>query len=335
MLYVTTRNEKEVYTANHALTKDCCICGGRYVPYKLQAFSAEEIAKLAEKSFGQCVADILNLFFSTKLDGVDVDFCIGKNTCTFTPMSHKIVFAECWHNPEQKFQRVIRLLSTKLQGKDTAEEFVSDWTQIAVRIACLFALYGELLRSKYITQDQTLDVSVVFEDFPAVMAVWYARKMGLPVHTIICASKESDVLWELVHQGQVHTDHAMASDLERLIYASLGAEESARYGDFCAAKRIYQPSEEQYPLVRNGMFAAVVSEKRIETVIGNLYRSASYLVSGGCAAAFSGLQDYRASTGEGRMALVISEECPVCDMAVVTKGTGLSASALRERYGSL
>ena len=60
MLYVTTRNKEEVYTAHKTLTENRAADGGFFVPFRMPVFSKEEIASLEKKSFGHCVAEVLN-----------------------------------------------------------------------------------------------------------------------------------------------------------------------------------------------------------------------------------------------------------------------------------
>ena len=53
MLYVTTRNKNDAYTAHKTLTTDRGVNGGFFVPFQLPVLTGEEIAALKEKSFGQ------------------------------------------------------------------------------------------------------------------------------------------------------------------------------------------------------------------------------------------------------------------------------------------
>lgn len=335
MLYITTRNHDDVFTAHHALKRDRCECGGLYVPFTLNQYSSDELIGLKDKSFGQCIADVLNLFFSARLDGLDVDFCIGKNTSKLVPISHKIVIAENWHNSHWNVSYVVNKLCARIQDQQILDGMPSNWVQVAVRIALLFALYGEMVRSNYIEPGQVMDVAVTAGDFSAPMAVWYARNMGLPVCNIICGCNDDDSLWDLLHNRQLRTDCATPSNLERLIFATFGASETERYCSACSSSRTYELDEEQFEILRKGMFAAVVSEKRTDSVMRNVHRSASYLLTPNAAIAYGGLQDYRASTGEGRIALILTEEGPVCDYAAVAKATGLSELDIKEKYGAV
>ena len=64
MLYVTTRNQKDAFTVSHVLRENRGADGGLYVPMRLPKLSKQECSQLLNLSFGQCVAEMLNLFFS-------------------------------------------------------------------------------------------------------------------------------------------------------------------------------------------------------------------------------------------------------------------------------
>lgn len=333
MLYVTTRNKSDVYTAYHALQKNRCEDGGLYVPFQLPHFSKEEIDALRDKSFGQCVAEVLNLFFSARLDGWDVDFCVGRYPAKLVSMSHKILVAETWHNPDWEFARMVRNLTGRIRGTEDTNNTPTSWAWIAIRIAVLFGLFSDAQRLGVASSDKPIDVAVATGDFTAPMAVWYARQMGLPVGKIICGSNDNGTLWDLIHHGQLHTEGEAPSDLERLIFSALGWEETQRYCEACVKGRIYTPAEEQLEKLSAGLFAGVVSHKRVESVICNVYSAGTYLLDPSSALAYGALQDYRASTGEGRTALILTERSPVRSAEAVANTLGISQQELKDRIG--
>lgn len=333
MLYVTTRNAHDVFTANHTLINDRCSQAGLYVPYSLTTFSPEEIIALRDKSFAQCAADILNIFFSGKLGELDFDFCVGKSSSKMLSMNHKIVVAENWHNSVRDFSYNVNKLYGRIREELDSVETPSNWMQVAVRVAYLFGHYSQMLQHGYVVADSFFDVAVSADDFSAPMAAWYARKMGLPIGNIICGCKNDDSLWELLHHRQMHVGDRSCSNIERLIWETMGQEETKAFCD--ASCQIYEPDEEKYDLLRNGMFAAVVSDSRVSSVIRNVYRSSGYLLSVNSAVAYAGLQDFRASSGEGRTTLILSEQCPVCDCATVSAATGVSELDIKLQFGSV
>lgn len=336
MLYITTRNSKDIYTSHHSLCKDRGVCGGLYIPFQDIKYSQVEIDELKEKTFGQCVAHILNLFFSARLDGWDIDFCIGRYPVKLIPMSHKITIAEMWNNPDWDFARFVRNLRGRILGTaDTAQPY-GDWTWIAVRIAFLFGIFGELCRIGLVDSKHPIDVSVCTGDFSAPMALWYARKMGLPVGTIIFSCNTNSNAWELLHHGTLDVnasviptstpmcDVAVPQGMERLIYSCLGENETLRFVDRCRRGAVYSLSEEESACLREGMFGAVIGENRIEAVIRNVHKTGAYLLGPYSALAYSGLQDYRATNAEAGPALILTERGPACDEAVVLKAMGIA-----------
>ena len=56
MLYVSTRNTTDSYTAYRVLHEDYAPDGGVFAPYRLPIFSSEEHKSFCEKTFGERVA---------------------------------------------------------------------------------------------------------------------------------------------------------------------------------------------------------------------------------------------------------------------------------------
>ena len=343
MLYVTTRNKSDAHTAHKTLTTDRGPCGGFYAPFQMPSFGKSDIEALKGKNFGQCVADILNIFFNARLDGWDVDFSIGRYPCRIVSMSRKVLVAETWHNPDWDFARMVRNLSGCIRGNDEAGGVPSDWAWMSIRIATLFGLFGELLRLGVADTEQPIDIAVTTGDFSAPMAAWYARKMGLPIGNIVFSCNENCAVWDLFHHGQMRTDMiatttntpdcdvAIPAALERLIYAQLGADEVKRYLDACTNGLEYRLDDDKLAQLRKGFFSAVVSQKRMESVIHNVYRTSTYLLDPYSALAYGGLQDYRSGSGEGRNALLITERSPACFAETVAKAMGITVQEMKER----
>ena len=343
MLYVTTTEKIDAFTAQYTLSHDYGPDGGLFVPFQMPRLSKAEINGLRDKTYGQCIADILNLFFSARLDGWDVDFCIGRYPAKLVSMSHRIVVAETWHNPDQDFARVVRNLSGRIRGSEDVGGVPTNWARIAVRIAMLFGLFGELERIGLADADSTIDISVTSGDFSVPMAVFYARKMGLPVGTIICSCNDNSNLWDFLYHGQLHTntlavrtntsdaDVSLPQDLERLIFSAYGVDEVHRFREICSKGALYTLDEDQLSVLRDGLFSAVVSGKRMESIIHNVYKSSTYLLDPYAALAYGGLQDYRASSAETGNALIISERSPACSSATVAKAMGITVQQLTER----
>ncbi len=342
MLYVTTRVSQDAFTANRALTENRCPEGGFFVPIRLPHYDSRQIAQMADKNFSQNMAEILNLFFGTKLDGWGVEFGIGRYPVKLAPLSGKITVAEVWHNPTWRFDRLISGVEKAIRQSDQINREPSDWLAIAARIAVLFGVYGQLLQNGTLKAGQKVDFAVPSGNFSALMAAWYARSCGLPIGTIICCCNENSNLWNLLHKGEMRTDavapatytpdcdYTVPTDLERLIFSALGRRETARFCEVCRTGGVYALEAEQMNRLREGIFVSVVSSKRMASTIPNLYKTTGYLADPYTALAYSGLTDYRAAAGEGRPALIISEESPAFSLQLIAESMNLSPAEVKE-----
>lgn len=347
MLYITTRTKHDPQTASHTMNRNRGSDGGLFLPYHMPKLEQEEILALGERSFGQNVADILNLFFSTKLTGWDVELSIGRYPVKLKPMNFRMVMAEVWHNVDWKFSRLIRSLAHRLHPDGELASEPSNWVEIAVRIAVLFGIYGELLRDGTLEGTRPLDVAVSTGDFAGPMAVWYAREMGLPVGTIVCGCNENGGVWDLLHRGEMDTDgvavqtttpecdHILPPDLERLICGVLGQEEANRYLWTSLEGGTYTLNEEQQLRLGQGMFAAVVSRNRVETIIPSVYRTNAYILDPYAALAYGALSDYRARRGMSNTALILCEKNPICSAGIVADAMHITPAELKKRLGEV
>lgn len=343
MLYVTTRNTKDVFTVNHAILKDRCADGGLYVPYQVPVMTREEVIGLKEKSFSQCIAELLNLFLGVKLSGYDIELNIGRYPVKMVSMSHKIAICELWHNPESDFTALENAAAKQINADVSSGIAPSDWVRTAVRISVLFGVFSELLRSDSFDITNKLDISVSAGDFQMPVAAWYARQMGLPIGMIICGCNQNGMIWDLIHHGQIKTDtvavrtrtpkcdYSVAPGLERLIFSTLGEDEANRFAAICQRGGLYALKEDKADTLATGLYSAVVSDQRMMNVINSVYRTNEYLLDPYSALAFSALQDYRTVAGETRPALIISEASAVCSADTVAESLGISKQELLDR----
>jgi len=328
LLYATTRNDQETFTTSHVLMENRGADGGLYVPLRLPKLTAQEINRFSDIPFGQCVAELLNQFFSTKLTGWDVDFAIGRYPVRLKQLPHKIFMAENWHNPDWQYSRLEKNIEELLQSKT---DLPGNWVSIAVRMAVLAGILG----NREILGSGAADIVVVSGEFTVPISAWYLKKMGFPVGNIICCCNENNQLWDLICNGQMCTDGISLStnvpeaditlpvNLERLIFDCGGTSENERYLDCCRTGSLYTVSDSFLQQLRQGLYASVVSSVRVETTIPNVYKTHNYVMSTASALAYSGLLDYRAKTGIARTAIVLCDQSPVCEMETVANLMGM------------
>ena len=334
MLYVSTRNKTDSFTAFRALMEDHTPDGGLFVPFRLPVYDENALNELKKGTFSDNVAQLLNLFFSAGLTGWDVEFCAGRYPAKVHTMPHRMWMAELWHNLDSAYTALEKSLYKKLSGADRVP---SNWAKIAIRVAVLFGLYPELSAA----EGESFDIAVAVGDFTAPMAAWYARKMGLPVGMIICGCNKNGAAWDLLHRGEYNTaapiratqlpelDVSASEGLERLVYETFGTDKSCVYRDICAQKGAYLLLGEDLNAFNKGLFVSVVSDQRAMETVNSLWRTNAYVADPYTALICAALQDYRAKTGESRMTLVLAERSPMLFADMICKATDISPSQLK------
>lgn len=342
MLYVTTRIHGDAFTARHALTENRGPAGGFYLPMRLPELGPEHIASLGEKSFGQNVADVLNILFNGKLDGWTVDISIGKHPVKTAALGNKVYAAELWHNPKGQLEWLARNLAEALLDTQVVSE-ISEWMMVSTRISLLFGIYGDLVRSEVFKSGDRLDVAVPAADLSQATAAFFARKLGLPIGNIVVSCNENNGLWNLLHQGELRTqaavvktglpkcDYSVPPGLERLIFSILGAAQTDRFLQKCVAGGNYSLSEFQMKQLRKGFYVSVVSQHRTEAMVSGICGSCGYIPDPYVTQAYCGLMDYRAGAGEHGIALILGEDSPLCSPEFISEALGISQEELKER----
>jgi len=342
VLYVTTRSNADAYTPHRILLEKRGGDGGLYVPFHHPRFTEDDLNHFAQMGFNSCVAALLNLQFNTRLTSWDVDFAVGRYPVRLKKLSQKIVIGECWHNPQWIFRPMAEHLADMVRS-DRENADYGDWVSIAVRIAVLFGIYGELNRAGIADSEHPFDVSLVSGDFTGPISAWYARKWGLPVGNVVCCCNENSDIWNLFCHGQLRTDGVavktclpdadviLPESLERLIHAVGGTEEAARYASCVRKGSTYFVEDDFLQTLRKGIFVSVINEHRIHSAIPNMFGSTGYVLSANDALACTGLLDYRSRAGENRYALVLSERAPVTQLETVSRALKITPEELK-RY---
>ena len=338
MLYVTTRNSSDMFTAFRALSESRGPDGGFYIPYKLTPFSREEVVSLAQLSSNQRIALVLERFLGIHLSETDLDLHIGRHPVRLSTMGYRIGVGELWHNCDGCFRRLVEDIGSMLQLR---EKCYTPLLELVARVATLFALYGKLLNGGHLDIEDRFDVSVVSGNFFGPLSAWYARELGLPVENIICCCNENNGLCNLIYHGELRTDMmcvntivpeadiTVPDGLECLISTCSGSHEVQRYLEMIRTGRMYCP-DNYFESLRKGFHVSVISDAGILRAIPNVFSTSGTVLAPSGALAYSGLLDYRSRTGESRFGLVITERGPQTDIDNLARAFGVIPSEAKE-----
>ena len=113
-----------------------------------------------------------------------------------------------------------------------------NWGRLVPQIVYYFSAYAELLKSEEISCGEEINIVVPTGNFGNILAAYYAKKMGLPVKKLICASNENNVLTDFINTGVYNKnrdfhvtispsmDILISSNLERFLYDISGSHDN-------------------------------------------------------------------------------------------------------------
>ena len=111
-----------------------------------------------------------------------------------------------------------------------------NWGRLAPQIAYYVYSYVELLRKGKIEITESFNIVVPTGNFGNILAAWFAKQMGIPVHRLICASNRNKVLCDFFSSGvydrnrefykttSPSMDILISSNLERLLFEITGKD---------------------------------------------------------------------------------------------------------------
>ncbi len=121
-----------------------------------------------------------------------------------------------------------------------------NWGRLAPQIVYYFSAYADLIQLGRIEAGEPVNFVVPTGNFGNILAGYYARRMGLPVNKLICASNSNRVLSDFIRDGVYKSrrefirtvspsmDILVSSNLERLLF-ELNGRDSAKIAEWMNA----------------------------------------------------------------------------------------------------
>lgn len=183
--------------------------------------------------------------------------------------------------------------------------------------------YLDLLRKNKITTKDSVNIVVPTGNFGNILAAYYAKKMGIKINKLICASNENNVLYDFFNKGiydvkrkfkitnSPSMDILISSNLERLLY-DICDENTEIVKNLM--KNLYENKE--YSLdykIKNNLkdfYSGYALEEEVLYSINEVYRSYGYLIDTHTAVAYSVYKDYLKDTMDLRKTIIASTASP-------------------------
>jgi len=199
-----------------------------------------------------------------------------------------------------------------------------NWGRLVPQIVYYISAYCDLLRGDRITAGEAVNFVVPTGNFGNILAAYYAKRMGLPVKKLICASNKNRILTDFFETGiydrnrPFHTtsspsmDILISSNLERLLYlaARRDAEQCAGWMRQLAADGKYAVPAEILRSLQTEFAAGSCDEAQCAAAIRHAWEERRYLSDPHTAVALHVLEEYRARTGDPTRAVIAATASP-------------------------
>ena len=183
--------------------------------------------------------------------------------------------------------------------------------------------YLELLKEEKISEGEKINVCVPTGNFGNILAAYFAKRMGLPIDKLLCASNDNKVLFDFFETGvydknrdfilttSPSMDILVSSNLERLLYLSAGCD-AAKTRELMEALKTsgkYAVTEEMRKATCD-FAGGYATQEEVAARIRSLYEKTGYVIDTHTAVASKVYEDYRKKSGDKTPTVIASTASP-------------------------
>ena len=220
--------------------------------------------------------------------------------------------------------------------------------RLAPQVAYYFTAYASLVNSGALRMGQPLHFVVPTGNFGDILAGYYAKRMGLPVGRLICASNRNNVLSDFFADGTYYThrtffktmspsmDILISSNLERLLYESAGRDARLvkSWMELLGTSGSFSIGAQRLAELQKTFSAGYADDGMTAREIHRVYEHIGYLMDPHTAVASHVLGEYRERTGDHTPAVIVSTASPYkFAQDVLTSLQGEQAAAGLDAFG--
>ena len=209
-----------------------------------------------------------------------------------------------------------------------------NWGRLLPQIVYYFSAYCDAVNKLGMLDfGEEINFVVPTGNFGDILAGYYAKKMGLPIKKLICASNSNNVLTDFINRGTYDKnrpfyttespsmDILVSSNLERLLYDVSGCDDAKvrRYMDGLKDNGVYTVDNEICRKIAEDFAGGWCDDAQAEETIKNLFDSKHYLCDTHTAVAACVAEKYRDESKDNTPAVILSTASPYKFTAAVLK----------------
>ena len=223
-----------------------------------------------------------------------------------------------------------------------------NWGRLVPQIVYYVSSYVDMIDAQQIKLGDKVNVTVPTGNFGNILAAYYAKRMGVPIDRLICASNANHILTDFFKTGvydrnrefyktiSPSMDILISSNLERLLFHETGdprrvkkmMDELRETGNFKIDTVLKKKLDRIF-------YANFATEEETRATIGGVFQHfGRYIVDPHTAVGFAVADKYRAETGDEKPMLIASTASPYKFAPAVLSAIGLDVSKMSE-FGQL
>ncbi len=242
-------------------------------------------------------------------------------------------FDDCQSAVKNIFNDANCIESLKKQGYIFSSANSINFGRLAPQIAYYFSAYCDLVNAEEIELGDKVNFVVPTGNFGNILAAYYAKKMGLPVEKLLCASNKNNILTDFFHTGEYDTnrefykttspsmDILISSNLERLLFELFDRDSDKTAAEMRKLKEEgkYAISEELLNKLNAEFYGGYCDEDENAETVSYFYDEYHYALDTHTANAVAVLNQYQAETEDMTPVVVVSTASPYKFAADVLK----------------
>ena len=196
--------------------------------------------------------------------------------------------------------------------------------RLVPQVAYYFSAYADLCAGGFIQKGEAFDACVPTGNFGDILAAYYARRMGVPIARLICASNRNDVLTEFMQTGVYNArrpfhktispsmDILISSNLERLLFELCGrdAERVCAMMQSLKENGTFRLNADELATLQRDFTGISADDDETRDEIAMVWREKHYLLDPHTAVAMRSLRKARTDEKATRKTLVVSTASP-------------------------
>lgn len=183
-----------------------------------------------------------------------------------------------------------------------------NWGRLLPQVVYYISSYAQLVADGKLSAGDKIDVCVPTGNFGNILAAYYAKRIGVPIDMLLCASNENRVLTDFINTGTYDIsdrpfvltpspsmDILVSSNLERQLFELTGRNEQAiaTWMDDLKRDRRFRVDEDTFAKVRSAFAADSVSNEECLSTIKEVFERHHYLIDPHTAVAYRAAQNLR------------------------------------------